>query len=167
MILVTGVSGVGKTFTIEAFIKQQPSFVRVSASNLLKDAGRRINAVDEEYLKQNQRLLLDIVKSKTLAVNEKLIFDGHAVLESTEGRLVEVPTSLVSAIIPRAIVTIFDDMSKLQQRREGKQVRKDADWTDYVQSTEVSRSRMWAELLQVPFHTVVSGQITAFAEIAT
>lgn len=165
MILVTGISGVGKTYTIEAYVARFPEFVRVSAGELLKRAGRRTAVDDPEYAVENQRALLDLLFSQVMPPLSRIILDGHAVIESSDGRIFEVPTPVVMALRPRAVVTICDNNTDVWERRRGKRVLQDPNWTASVQTAEIERSRTWARLLRVPFNTVTSGDVEAFSAI--
>lgn len=88
MILVTGVSGVGKTHTIQAFMSSSDSYKYVRASQVLTDLGRPTRNLTQLDVAENQKVLRREIAFMAEAFGDKLLVDGHACIETNDGRVV-------------------------------------------------------------------------------
>ncbi len=161
MILVTGISGVGKTHLLEQFLRRHPSFVRLGASALLHRARHNIDNLDTASAAENQRFLMQALTNAMHEARPRTLVDGHAVIETRNG-VYEVPDMVVVSLRPQLIATVFDeDEASLENRRRQKG-RQSFLPLSQLQTAEIERSRRWSKVLEVPFALVRSGAVEDF-----
>ncbi|WP_164902979.1 AAA family ATPase [Rhizobium leguminosarum] len=166
MILVTGISGVGKTYTIERFVELSPNYLYGRASKVLAELGRPTTNLSREMLVENQVALQETIHEMALRHGDQLILDGHAVLEDTNSSTLEV-AALFPDIPIAAIVLIYDDPSVLQARRRSKGRSHSEYEIRHLQALERKTSEEWASSIDARFHLVKSGHLADFETALT
>jgi len=161
MILVTGISGVGKTYTIERFVELSPNYRYGRASKILAELGRPTTNLTREMLIENQVALHDTIRELALRHGDRLILDGHAVLEDDNSSILEV-AELFPDVPIAAIVLIDDDPSVLQERRRSKGRPDSEIEIRHLQALERKMSAEWAASIDARFHVVKSGDLADF-----
>ena len=105
MILVTGVSNSGKTYTLERLVQAVPSFRYVRASAILRLLSRPISDLTVEAAVENQDALVAELSRLGILSDDDAVLDGHATVETTSGTL-PIPDRTFDALAPRAIVHV-------------------------------------------------------------
>ncbi|KQT60580.1 MULTISPECIES: hypothetical protein [unclassified Aureimonas] len=160
MLLVTGTSGVGKTFTIEAAIRFNISLLRLSGSGILRSLDRPVAGLSDVEADENQTAILEFLGRIPDAEAPNILFDGHAVLE-TENGLWPIPLSIVDQMRIDGVALVADSVSAVALRRKAKgRSSTFADVTG-LQKMEELRSRRIAQHLSVPYACVQSGDAPA------
>ncbi|MGV1914229.1 AAA family ATPase [Rhizobium sp. 22-785-1] len=163
MILVTGVSGVGKTYTIERFVAAVPGYVYARASAILQKRGRPVRSLSTEEVIENQKVLRDEIRLLASEHGDALIVDGHAIVEEGNSSTISV-THLFADVPIKQIVIIEDDHAQLAMRRALKGKSTDEAEIRKLQALELAASGEWAEARGARFGRVRSGDLKAFYE---
>ncbi len=121
-IAILGLSGVGKTTLISQFIINNPEFLHVQASSLLRN---RLSKVEHDELRlQNKGKILDNQKIivdeflKFLKKNKEhdIIFDGHSVI-NTDKEIIKIPPSIFRDIGVNNIIFVSADPQRIYKQR--------------------------------------------------
>lgn len=163
MILVTGISGVGKTYTIERFVATVPSYVYARASAILQRHDRPIQSLSKENVIANQEVLKEEIRLLALEHGDALIVDGHATVEDEDNFAISV-IHLFAELPIKTIVFIEDDRAQLAMRRAIKGKSTNETVVRKLQAFELAASREWAEARGARFGRVRSGDLKAFYE---
>lgn len=166
MILVTGISGVGKTYTIERFIAAVPGYVYARASAILQRHDRPVRFLSNEDVVVNQKVLREEIGLLASEHGDALIVDGHAIVEDEDNS----PNSVIHffAQLPiKTIVLIEDDHAQLAIRRALKGKLADEAVVRKLQALELAESRLWADARGAQFHRVRSGDLEALSAALT
>lgn len=162
---VLGISGVGKTSLLNG-LQKQISFIHLQASELVKEEIALTNKIKltPEQLRtmsiiDNQTLLLNSFKKRTLALDGLVILDGHSVVDTPNG-LVEIPTSVFAEMNINRLIVLHDLPSEIANRRRADQHRKrptrTADELAYQQSQSLIAASKVALALRCPL-TLLTG----------
>jgi len=163
MILVTGVSAVGKTHMINHFVEQHPYYMRLTASQALREAGRPVADLDRQTALNNQLMLPHLLRPRDGLAAGRLILDGHAAIETMEGA-VPVPDEVVEQLPLSAILLVVDAYDRMATRRQAKGRPTDPALLQRLQELERNLSLRWAAALAVPFREIRSGDHERFQE---
>lgn len=160
IVVVLGISGVGKTHMISSFVDRHPWVKRLSASALLKDA---VSAVSTEALRtapattitSNQHQLLTAFQAYRQEIpDQDIIFDGHSVIDNGQ-ELVCVPVSIFEKIGPDSIIFLNETPEIIFNRRQ-----KDIDRTRPHRTLEqianyqriaLGQAKLYGQKLAIPF----------------
>ena len=122
VVMVCGVSGVGKTHLIRSVLSELPDAVSWRASEIIAEARRN---EDPEYLRT---LPVDeLARSQELLVRSFwhrmdstpaawILLDAHCVLDTDEG-LFEIDTGIIRRIDPIGFIHIEDHIDRILERR--------------------------------------------------
>lgn len=174
VILICGVSGVGKTRMARAFVSKHPSTVALSAGTIIGEA-RKIN--DPEFLRQlpvdeidkNQQLLVAGFERLRSSLSADLILlDAHTVIDTEHG-LHTLPREVFKGLRPDGVIHVEADPADIYKQREldrqrQRPVRSVANISEYQEMSR-NRAREVAENLLVWMETVRSGDDPSFAQI--
>lgn len=161
MILVTGISGVGKTYTVERFVAAVPRYVYARASAILQNRGRPVRSLTTEDVIENQKVLRDEIRLLASEHGDALIVDGHAIVEEDNKSTISV-THLFADVPINQIVLIEDDYAQLATRRALKGKSTDEAEIRKLQALELAASEEWAEARGARFGRIRSGDLEAF-----
>lgn len=161
MILVTGISGVGKSYTVERVVAAAAGLEHVRASELLARAGRPVSFPTPSEMEENQRILCQLLTERDSAAGGGLVLDGHAILETRDGPR-PTPSWIFDAVPISAFLCVQDDPEVVAIRREAKHGRQEVTRVRALQEAEETYSRNQANRLGVPFHVVRSGDVEGF-----
>jgi adenylate kinase len=172
-ILVFGVSGVGKTQTLDRVVAQLPGSVTWRASEII---GVARNTLDPEALRKlpldeirrSQELLLQgFTERRSASPNLLVLLDAHSVID-TESGLVDIPVEVAARLGPSGIIHVSDDVARILERRLGDQQRvrpaRSLGQLEEYQQRSVASSRLYSATLGVPLIEVRSGDRDAFME---
>jgi len=163
MIVVTGISGVGKTFTIRGFLSENPEFRYVRASEVLAEHGLPTRDLTVQQAARNQEVIMASISRLTVLFGSRLIVDGHAIVETVDGP-VSATADVYDTLAITGIVTITDELEQLRSRRRGKPVPVRELDPLQLQMMEIAASSNWAGRIKVGFAEVKSGDLAAFAK---
>lgn len=165
MILVTGVSNSGKTYTLERLVQAMPSFRYVRASAILRLLGRPILDLTVEAAVENQDALVSELSRLGVLCDDHAVLDGHATLDITSGTL-PIPDRTFDALAPRAIVHVVSAPDLISERSAFRGRSWSSAEAANLQEAERNHARAQASLMGVPFFEIASGDVTAFLECA-
>lgn len=163
MILVTGISGVGKTYTIRALTDRAPEFRYVRASRILTEMGLPTNNLSAAQTAVNQQAIGSRLKEMAKE-DVAIIIDGHAVLETDDGP-VEASASQYDDMQITTIVNIRDASPLVRGRRLEKGRRNSDSDVEALQHAEEAASRHWANRIGARFAVIRSGDVEALASL--
>lgn len=123
LILVFGVSGVGKTTACLTYTNAHPDYLYSRASAILEKAhGRPIEALRTATATSviaNQAVLPSAVAALREAdSNRTILLDSHAVIDN-DAVMVEVPLDIIGALEPDGFILLEADPATIRQRRDG------------------------------------------------
>jgi adenylate kinase len=174
VVLVFGVSGVGKSWMISRYAAQA-KVAHVQASQLMRDAkaAQIGNTVTSEDLRcgpvlDNQSLLIDAF-IKVLATEARpIIFDGHCLVDAGE-QLIEISVDVIRQLKPSGIVLVRAPAEEIVRRRESDVSRqrptRTADALTVQQNRCVALCAAYAKELGIRFVQVDAGDEHGFARV--
>lgn len=175
VIVVFGLSGVGKTWMISRYAGQS-NVAHIQASQLMRDAkaAQISGAVTSEDLRRgpvldNQSLLVDAFTKVLTAEVRPIIFDGHCLVDAGD-RLIEIPADVIRELRPSGVVLICAPAEDIVRRRESDISRqrpaRTAEALAAQQDRCVAICANYAEVLSVSFTEVSAGDEPAFARVS-
>ncbi|RLT87429.1 MULTISPECIES: ATP-binding protein [unclassified Ketobacter] len=124
IVVVAGLSGVGKSHLINELKKSDSQFVHFSAGSLIKK-GRNLSDRDElrllgeNEILQNQYLLVDQLKEELESLSDRniVLFDAHMVIDSDES-ILEIPFEIFERLNPSRLILLCCEPEMILSRRE-------------------------------------------------
>ncbi len=121
IVIVFGLSGVGKTTFCNKIKEINPSYIHYQASALLKEAtglrSEQLRIESKHKIESNQSLLARIFRSKRDSERHKpIVVDAHSIIDNDRD-LVVVPIETVRALEPTLLVFLEEDPEILVARR--------------------------------------------------
>lgn len=122
LIMIFGISGVGKTTACLAYVSTHPRYLYGRASAILQKAhGIPIEVLRTETASsviENQAVLPPAVMVLRRAEPSKtMLLDSHAVIDN-DAVIVEVPLDIVTALEPDGFILLEADSATIKQRRD-------------------------------------------------
>ena len=166
IIAVFGISGVGKTTLIDSIARDWPSeILHLQASQLIKDAKQRdldseaLRTASADEIGVNQDFLISEFDRRVVsAIQSTVIFDGHSVIDN-DTDLVLIPTSVIRALSPTAIIFVVDSAATIAARRrsDGRRNRpeRSAVKLEFMQSRALEACHGYSDALAVPLHVIL------------
>jgi adenylate kinase len=113
LIIVVGISGVGKTTACKSFVRRNPSFGYISASEVLQQASglsiEKLRRLSRQQILQNQILLAETLSAEiSKGGGEFILLDAQNIVDNGV-YLVEVPVSVLETLGPRGIILLQAD----------------------------------------------------------
>jgi adenylate kinase len=163
IIVVFGISGVGKSSAISNFIQGHPEWAHVQAGKLLQNkmpetAYDDLRLGTDEKILKNQNLLVSAFDEylKTTS-HSKIIFDGHSVIDSGQD-FFKVPPSIIKKLYPQKIIFIFSEPEKIVKQREKDPSRSrpiySLEKTTEFQKISLNHAKAIANELDIPFNQI-------------
>jgi adenylate kinase len=162
MIFVVGVSCAGKTYTVGRLLEWLPNFRRVSASGLLAELGRPLRPLSPEEALENQSVLAKALVDKGLADAARVLLDGHATIETTEGPL-PVPDGWYDRLGFSAIIFLEASPADVAKRRAGRGLPWSLEEAARNQEFERAQARYQAERLGLQLFEVGPSDVDRLA----
>lgn len=172
--VVTGLSGVGKSWLLKNAQKREPMQV-LSAGNLiaeqLKGGQPKSVAYDglrEQNIEANQRALELGFTQHLDPKSELVILDAHVVIDTPNGLNV-IKTGVFSNIGASLVIFIEEEPSRILQYRSQdmsrKRPRRDQHTLTAQQKVAKERAQMIALELGVPWHVLRAGDVEGFLDV--
>lgn len=173
VILVVGLSGVGKTTMIKAFVNKNEGYVFVTASSLLAqktktedtDALRRGST--DNIVHNQQHIVRAFAEYRAANVKSNIIIDGHVIIDNDQG-IVEVPYHVIAALNPDKVIVIVSEPEDIISRRKNDENRIRPDRTKLgvhqQQTLSLRKANEYSKKLKCPFIQVSSGNIEFFTQ---
>ena len=161
MIFVAGISRSGKSSTIEALAKTR-GFTYLKASSMLRSAGRPLGPLSIVEAAENQRTLIELLKSDAPAGNSTTILDGHAMIETTDGTF-PVPDILFDQLDLIKMICIVNDPAVIKRGRAESGWSFDLQEIIRLQEIEQECASTQAIRLHIPFYKINAHNVLEFA----
>ncbi|MBF0429187.1 MAG: AAA family ATPase [Magnetococcales bacterium] len=161
LIFVCGISGVGKTFLLNAASKTLLDVQYLSA-------GKLAQKIEHEQDPNLRQLELGKMLARYRVSGSTLIVDGHLVFPK-EGGFFDVPLDAVAALHPNAIIVVVDDCQMIANRRKNDQVRgRETIATPHLkkwQDREICLAIDYAKRLGIPSQTISARDTERFINV--
>lgn len=154
IVFVSGIHGVGKT-TLAKALAMASDYVSVSASELILKVKKTpvANAKRVDDIDSNQQHLLDGIDF--FLGDGRYIIDGHFCLLDKNNAVAEIDLRVFSAMRPRAVVVVYDEIDDIADRLHGRDNLKiDKAVLEELQRRELIHGMFVATTLKVPFLTL-------------
>jgi adenylate kinase len=120
-ILVFGVSGVGKSWSCNAFVSRHPEYLYYSASTLLREAKastvEQLRTADAQEIEANQRLLgVQLRRKRENQWSRSVLVDAHGVIDNDQD-LIKLPLDAIRSMEPDALVLLEAPAEVVAERR--------------------------------------------------
>jgi hypothetical protein len=154
-ILLVGVHGVGKTTLLEN-LKKDVQFVALSISDLIRQAGNKIQSSDKftKNIANNQELWKQELANYPFNDNDVVILDGHFTLLNNSKEIVELPFSTFDGLEISKIILKTEQPVVIRERLEK---RDNQNWEkeliESFQKREQNRALEFSRLKNIPVFT--------------
>ena len=154
-ILLVGVHGVGKTTLLEN-LKKDVQFVALSISDLIRQAGNKIQSTDKftKGIANNQELWKQELATYPFKDNDVVILDGHFTLLNHSKEIVELPFSTFDGLEISKIILKIEHPVVIRERLE---IRDSQNWEkeliESFQNREQNRALEFSRLKNIPVFT--------------
>ncbi|MCY7039990.1 ATP-binding protein [Streptococcus sanguinis] len=154
-ILLVGVHGVGKTTLLEN-LKKDVQFVALSISDLIRQAGNKIQSSDKftKNIANNQELWKQELANYPFNDNDVVILDGHFTLLNHSKEIVELPFSTFDGLEISKIILKTEQTVVIRERLEK---RDNQNWEkeliESFQKREQNRALEFSRLKNIPVFT--------------
>lgn len=171
MVLVVGISGVGKTTLCAAYADARPYVCHLTASHLIASSLRTTvehlrGISSRSQLMENQRVLSrELIAARRRAGHRPLLLDGQCVIDSG-GELVVLPPEEVMSLCPAAIILLEIDLDELLRRRASDGKRRHFRSSDELEEqVEINRRAVshYAALFGLPWKIVAADRQEFFS----
>ena len=162
---VFGVSGVGKTFLISGFVRDNPEFIHVQASSLIKTAlknskltSENLRSLNPSGILENQGLLAAAFATTRENYPDKFVLlDAHSVIDSDNG-LIHVSCNDIAGLRLSHLVFLRDSPESIISRRakdaERLRPNRTQEQIAHYQSAALDQCQSYARQLQMPLNLV-------------
>lgn len=169
IIIIAGLSGVGKTWAINQLKRVTDTFTHFSAGSLIKEglgiANRdELRKLSSNEIIQNQYLLVEQLHEELKNIKEGgLVFlDAHMLIDSGEAVL-EVPFEIFERIKPSKLIFLHEKPEIILNRRASDSSRKRPERTleqlDEQQQRSIHNVKIYARELNIPYLLVPASDI--------
>lgn len=175
IILVFGLSGVGKSTLIHEFLENRNDFIRVSGGSLI-DCNKKTEHRDElrtlapcEILENQKQLIKNFSSIKKELCNKHIVFDGHCIIKNGAS-ITEVPVDIIKNLFPNIIIFVEGTAEEIIERRKKDSTRPNREIETAAQIEEgillqKSICSKYSSELGVPLKVIYASEIDKFAEI--
>ena len=121
LIFVIGLSGVGKTSMIQRFVEENPDYLHLEASKLIKQATgihtlEQIRLLPRNKIIKNQDVLTkELSKYKNLF--DRIILDGHLLINNNQ-ELIPIPLDTIREISPNSMILVEGNANDILLHRK-------------------------------------------------
>lgn len=161
LIIIAGLSGVGKSYLMKQLLAVNPHCVNFSAGTLLK---RGMQAQDRDALRllgadkvlANQQILAEELNKERKQLNNThtILLDAHMLIDGDEEEI-ELPLEVFERFKPACFAILTEDVDTLAKRREADATRsrpvRDVVTLKKQQERSIALARQYAEVMGVPF----------------
>lgn len=160
IIVIVGLSGVGKSHVISELKKDECLFIHFSAGSLINKRRKLIERDKLRTLKrndvlQNQYLLIDQFNNEleSIPAGSIILFDAHMIIDSDDS-ILEIPFDIFKKINPSTFILLYDDPAVILSRRKKDssrvRPRRSIDEIDRQQNKSQKLVEEYASRLSVP-----------------
>ncbi|MGF1924796.1 MAG: ATP-binding protein [Bacteroidia bacterium] len=165
LILILGISGVGKTSLSVEYAERNSGFRSISASSLIAEKKLGLSPATLDEIRRNQEALVSsVLHQKQDNPGTTLLLDGHAAIETPSGASA-IPDDVFDRIQPTAIVLVYDDPVEISARRFLKKKSGNVEHVKNLQILERELSSMHARRIGIPYREVRSGSFGEFSSV--
>lgn len=164
IIFIGGIHGVGKG-TMCKEISRNKGFHHLSASKIIKwsDISDTKNKKVKDINITQEKLMVGL--ENAIKNDVKYLLDGHFCLLNDEGKIEKVSISTFLHIKPEAIIVITSDIGIVKKRLEDRdEVIYSSLLLHKMQELEVLYAKEVAEILNIPFLSIISGNYESIHE---
>lgn len=168
LVVIAGISGVGKTVIINELMLSADRFVHFSAGALIK---KQLDSIKHDELRllgrdrilHNQYLLLAQLELelKSIAPDSYVLFDAHMIIDNDQ-ELIEIPFDFFKRLSPSLFLFIKEAPEIILQRRSGDSSRARPSRTLIELQSQQDCSQVLVEeyckKLSIPYYCFNSGQ---------
>jgi adenylate kinase len=165
IVFLSGLSGVGKTTTAQAFVVRHTQFRHVIASHLIRRAGASTQKLDYSQVKQNQIILLrEFAAIRNSFSNCHILLDGHMIIEINEGEFI-VDDNVINGLSVTHFIALIDNPNRVYStKRNARKFSLSPNELERLQRLEVTETRRQAERTGCPFFQIRSGEIKSLED---
>lgn len=121
LIFVIGLSGVGKTSMIQRFVEENPDYLHLEASKLIKQAtgiqvSEKIRLLAKNKIIKNQYILVEEL-SRYKNSFDKIILDGHLLINNNQ-ELIPIPLDTIRKISPNSMILVEGNANDILLHRK-------------------------------------------------
>ena len=151
IVFVGGIHGVGKTVFSER-ASQMLRIPRLNASTLITEQRKAPAAINKrvQSVEENQNALITAIESSPIQ-SKQFLLDGHFCVFDSSDLIKRVPSDTFRKLAPIAVILLFDDVCKIQERLESRDKRKfDFELLNGLQKAELEHAGEVCSLLKIP-----------------
>lgn len=171
LLILAGISGVGKTTLVESLVKARPEILALQASSLLKAAllqsGEQLRIATGGAVTSNQAPLASALEAARAGRNERpVILDAHLVIDN-DRELIEIPIDTFRALHPTAFLMLKAAPATIAaQRASGSRARPIRSFAelDRHQATSERLALHYSSELRIPCRILDSADLDAVAQ---
>ena len=176
IVIVFGISGVGKTSLIAQHVARDSGCVHISGSTVIEGI---LSSSDKQGTVRRDKDKRTLLKLQELAVreihresqsygNKLVILDAHNVIDAADG-LVRIPVSVFESLSPILLLFVYDDPKEIKMRRlEDTSRRRPNIRTSELacyQDIAFDTARSYSSALGIDLAQVRSGDLVAFQTV--
>lgn len=122
LIVLLGISGVGKSFLARRMSEFRPDLLCLSAGTLLKEALRvdpeKLRTANRDVILANQALLSEAVRrARSGRWQQTVLLEAHSVIDNDKD-LIDVPVEIIQALEIAGIILIEEYAAHIRRRRK-------------------------------------------------
>lgn len=164
LIVLLGISGVGKSYLARRIFLRRPNILCLSAGALLKDAlaedPEQLRTANRDVVLKNQMILADAVRTaRNHRWKQTVLLEAHSVIDNDQ-ELIEVPIDAMRAIQVAGIILIEEPASDILRRRDADMRSRPARGLRELEDQQQLSNAVtyqYADALSAPIQKVSSG----------
>lgn len=170
LILVFGISGVGKTTLCTGIVRDKPGIFRFSASELLRSATNEtseyLRTSSPDQISENQNLIRQQLLARVPDDYDGIVLlEAHSVIDNGK-QLVRIPEGIISDLLPNRLVFLEAEPSLIATRRqlqgEGRGEIRSVDEISRHQKLAIEQASLYSDMLGIKLERIkVDDQIDA------
>ncbi len=156
LLLIFGLSGVGKSTACAEYVCSHRNVVHFSASSLLKLHRETASMRSLDDVMKDQNLLVDLVRThRAASAAHLMLLDAHSILIIDEKEFV-VPTDVIAALEPNGLIFFEATAEVISQRRisRGDKETKTSIEVNRLQSAALLATREYSQVLGCPLSII-------------
>ena len=159
IVFIGGIHGVGKTVFSER-ASQMLKIPRLNASTLITEQRNAPAAINKrvQSVEENQNALITAIESSPIH-SKRFLLDGHFCVFDSSDLIKRVPSETFRTLAPIAVILLFDDVSRIQERLERRDKGKFSfELLSGLQKAELEHAEEVCSLLKIPMCTASASE---------